>query len=250
MDRYVPLPALPARINRLNELAFDLWWSWNTAGREVFRDLDFPLWRFTEHNPVLLLHLVEPERLQHAADDPGFLQLYDRAIAALDVGRAGAGTWWARRSTAGPRIACIAPAFSLHHSLPVDCDGGAIFAGDLAKEASDLGVPLVCVGLMYPRAYLHQRLSAEGWQQEAYEQLDWSDSPVSPALAPDGTRCAFVVPMPDRDVHVQVWQIRAGRVAIYLIDTDLPENPSEDREVSAALCPAGSEALALSLIHI
>jgi glucan phosphorylase len=244
MDRYVPLPALPARINRLNELASDLWWSWNAPARAVFRDLDFPLWRFTEHNPVLLLHLIEPERLEHAAGDPDFLQLYDRALAALDVVRAGAGTWWARRGATSPQIACIAPAFSLHHSLPVDGDGRAIAAGDLAKEASDLGIPLVGVGLMYPRAYLHQRLSADGWQQESYEQLDWSDSAVSPALAPDGTRCAFVVPMFDGDIHVQVWQIRAGRVVLYLIDTDLPENSPEDREVSAALRPAGSDALA------
>jgi glucan phosphorylase len=243
MDRYVPLPALPPRITRLSELAFDLWWSWNAAARDVFRDLDLPLWRFTEHNPVLLLHLIEPERLQHAAQDPDFLRLYDRALAALDVVRAGAGTWWARRGSAGPPIACIAPAFSLHHSLPVDCDGRAIVAGDFAKEASDLGIPLVGVGLMYPRGYVHQRLSPDGWQQESYEQLDWSDAAVSPALGPDGTRCAFIVPMIDRDVHVQIWQIRAGRVAIYLIDTDVPENSAEDREISAALCPPGSDAL-------
>ena len=96
MDRYVPLPPLPARIGRLNELAYDLWWSWNAEARDVFRDLDYPLWRFTDHNPVLLLHLVEPERLDHAASDPQFLRLYDEAMAGLDVVRAGAGTWWSK----------------------------------------------------------------------------------------------------------------------------------------------------------
>ena len=243
MDRYVPLPPLPARISRLNELAHDLWWSWNADAREVFRDLDFPLWRFTEHNPVLQLHLMEVERLEHAAEDAEFLRTYDRAIASLDVVRAGAGTWWAARGAAAtPPIACIAPAFSLHHSLPVDCDGGAVAAGDFAKEASDLGVPVVCIGLMYPRAYRHQRLSAEGLPQESYEQLDWSDAPVSPALAPDGARGLFVLPLPGGDVHVQVWQVRAGRVTIYLVDTDVADNAPADRELSAALCPAGSEA--------
>lgn len=245
MDRYVPLPPLPARISRLNELAYDLWWSWNAGAREVFRDLDFPLWRFTDHNPVLLLHLVEPERLEHAAEDPEFLRIYDQAIAALDVVRAGAGTWWARRSASTPPpLLCVAPAFSLHQSLPLDGDGRAVAAGDLAKEASDLGVPLVGIGLMYPRAYLHQRLSAEGWQQEAYEYLDWSDAPVSPALAADGTRVTFVLRLPGGDVHVQVWQVRAGRVAIYLCDTDVVENSVSDREISAVLCPPGSDALA------
>ncbi|HYT65655.1 MAG TPA: DUF3417 domain-containing protein [Vicinamibacterales bacterium] len=243
MDRYVPLPPLPARISRLNDLAYDLWWSWNVGAREVFRDLDYPLWRFTDHNPVLLLHLVEMDRLEHAAHDPEFLKLYDHAIAALDVVRAGAGTWRAPRGyTAAPPMAYIAPAFSLHQALPVDGDGLAVAVGDFSKEASDLGIPLVGIGLMYPRAYLHQRLSDDGIQQDLYEYLDWSDAPIGPALAADGSRCAFVLPLPDGDVHAQVWQVRAGRVTIFLIDTDLPENAPADREISAALCPAGSEA--------
>src|SRR5439155_27320895 len=96
MDRYVPLPPLPPRIRRLNELAYDLWRSWNALARNVFRYLDYPLWRFTDHNPVLLLHLVEQERLEHAADDPDFLRLYDEAAATLDVVHACSGTWWSR----------------------------------------------------------------------------------------------------------------------------------------------------------
>jgi glucan phosphorylase len=245
MDRYVPIPPLPARISRLNELAYDLWWSWNAGAREVFRDLDFPLWRFTDHNPVLLLHLAETDRLEHAAQDAEFLALYDRAIAAMDVVRAGAATWWSRRSARDARpLACISTAFSLHQALPIDCDSTAIAVGDFAKEASDLGVPFIGIGLMYPRAYLHQRLSDDGTQQESYEYLDWSDTPIGPAHAADGTRCAFVVSMPDRDIHAQVWQVRAGRVTIFLIDTDLPENVAADRELSAALCPPESDTLA------
>ena len=229
MDRYVPLPPLPARINRLNELAYDLWWSWNAGAREVFRDLDFPLWRFTDHNPVLLLHLVESERLQHAAEDAEFLRIYDQAIAALDVVRAGAGTWWARRGAAGSRpLLCVAPAFSLHQSLPIDCDGRAVAAGDLAKESSDLGVPLVGLGLMYPRAYLHQRLSSDGWPQDAYEYLDWSDAPVSPALAPDGSRCAFVLPLPGRDVHAQALGGERAAGGVECVEETHQRTPSAD----------------------
>jgi starch phosphorylase len=152
MDRYVPLPPLPERVGRLNELAYDLWWSWNPRAREVFRDLDYPLWRFTDHNPVLLLHLVEPDRLDHAAADPAFLALYDDAIAALDAVRAGSGTWWSRHFPEGSQpIAWISPEFALHQSLPVDASSAGVLAGDFCREASDLGVPVVGIGLMYPR---------------------------------------------------------------------------------------------------
>jgi starch phosphorylase len=250
MDRYVPLPPLPARISRLNELAYDLWWSWNAPAREVFRDLDYPLWRFTDHNPVLLLHLVEPERLEHASDDPEFLRLYDRAIAALDVVRAGAGTWWAKQNPdkSGAPIACIAPGFSLHQALPLDSVGSAILAGDYCKEASDLGVPLVGVGLMYARGYLHQRVSAEGWQQDSYEYLDWSDAPIGPALCPDGSRCAFSLTLAAGDVRVEVWQVRAGRVTIYLLDTDVTANEPWDRGLSSTAFVDDADATARQMV--
>jgi starch phosphorylase len=234
MERYVPLPPLPGRISRLNELAYDLWWSWNPRGREVFRDLDYPLWRFTDHNPVLQLHLVEPDRLDHAAADPEFLRLYDDALAALDVVRAGAGTWWSRWAP-GPSqpIAWIAREFALHQSLPVDASSNGVLSGDFCKEASDLGVPLVGIALMYPRAFAHQRLSAEGWQQEAYEYIDWSDAPISPALCPDGSRCCLQVTVGEATVHVVVWQVRAGRVSLFLLDTDVTDNTPWDRELSS-----------------
>ena len=250
MDRYVPLPPLPVRIGRLNELAYDVWWSWNAEAREVFRDLDYPLWRFTDHNPVLLLHLVEADRLAHAAADPEFLRLYDAAIDALDLVRVGAGTWWSRRPPAAfvgrttQPIVCIAPAFSLHQALPLDGDGAAVASGDFCKEASDLGVPLVGIGLMHPRGCVHQRLSGEGWQEESVELLDWSDAPITPSVAADGARVAFEVALPDRAVRLQVWQVRAGCVTLYLLDPDLPENTAADRELSAAFCPDGSEAAA------
>jgi starch phosphorylase len=234
MDRYVPLPPLPGRISRLNELAYDLWWSWSTQAREVFRDLDFPLWRFTDHNPVLLLHLIEPERLDHASSDPEFLRLYDDAIAAMDLVSAGAGTWWSSRAGgAAQPVAWVSPEFALHQSLPMDISSTGVLAGDFCREASDLGVPLVAVGLMYPRAYAHQRLSAEGWQLEHYEYIDWSDTPIGPALCPDGSRCAFTLPLAGGDVRVCVWQVRAGRVRLYLLDTDVPENLAWHRELSA-----------------
>jgi glycogen phosphorylase len=234
MDRYVPLPPLPGRVSRLNELAYDLWWSWSPQAREVFRDLDYPLWRFTSHNPVLLLHLVESDRLEHAAADPQFLTLYDTAIARLDRVRSGEGTWWSEHhsSAAGP-VAIVTPEFAFHQSLPVDASALGVLSGDFSKEASDLGVPLVGVGLMYPRNYAHQRLSAEGWQQETHQYIDWSDAPIGPATCADGTPVRFVLPLGRSHVHVSVWQVRAGRVTLYLLDTEAPENEPWDRELSS-----------------
>ena len=236
MDRYVPLPPLPVRIGRLNELAYDLWWSWNPRAREVFRSLDYPLWRFTDHNPVLLLHLVEVERLEYAATDAEFLRLYDAAVAALDTVRAGAGTWWASLGRQGATIAWIARQFALHQSLPVHTTAEGVISGDFCKEASDLGVPLVGVGLMYPRAYPHQRLSEDGWQHDRVEYIDWSDAPVGPALRPDGTPCKVTVRVGASDVHATVWQVRAGRATVYLLDTDVDANADWDRDLSARRC--------------
>lgn len=236
MDRYVPLPPLPARINRLNDLACDLWWSWNPRGREVFRTLDYPLWRFTDHNPVLLLHLVEVERLDYAATDTHFLGLYDEAIAALDRVRGGAGTWWAERCPAVAPIAWISEQFALHQSLPVHTTPAGVVSGDFCKEASDLGVPFVGVGLMFPRAHPHQRLSEDGWQQERVEYIDWSDAPVGPAIRPDGSPCRVTIKIAASDVHAAVWQVRVGRATVYLLDTHVEPNADWDRELSGRRC--------------
>lgn len=144
MDRYVPLPPLPARVSRLSELAYDLWWSWNAQAREVFRDLDYPLWRFTDHNPVLLLHLVETDRLEHAAADPEFLRLYDAAIEALDVVRAGAGTWWSTRAPASHDarpMACVAPAFSLREAYHRDRAGVPVEWVGRVRDTVRTGIP-------------------------------------------------------------------------------------------------------------
>jgi glycogen phosphorylase len=242
MDRYVPLPPLPERISRLNELACNLWWSWNGGARDVFRELDYPLWRFTTHNPVLLLHLVEPERLDFAAADPEFLQIYDRAVAALDAVRSGAGTWWSKNGNTNGPIAWIAPQFALHQSLPVCVTSEGVVAGDLAKEASDLGVPFVGVGLMYARTYAHQRLATDGAQQETMEYVDWSDAPISPARLPDGAICRFKLPIAGVEITVVVWQVLAGRTTIYLLDTDVAENPAWERELSARRCDGDADA--------
>ena len=227
---------LPERINRLPELATDLWWTWNPQAREVFRRLDYPLWRQTAHNPVLMLRNVSPELPVLAAADERFLAVYDAAIEALDRARSAKDTWWQHRfpDAAGP-IAYFSAEFALHQSLPIYAGGLGVLAGDHCKEASDLGVPLIGVGFMYPQGYFHQSVSPEGWQKESYERLNWDNAPIEPAVTSDGTICIVPVPLGNRSVLVQVWRVRLGRVKLYLLDTDLAENAPWDRELSARL---------------
>jgi starch phosphorylase len=214
----------------------DLWWTWNTPAREVFRRLDYPLWRQTAHNPVLMLRLVPVELLTAAATNDRFLTVYDAAMEALDAARSARDTWWQRRvASSNGSVAYFSAEFALHQSLPIYAGGLGVLAGDHCKEAGDLGIPLIGVGFMYPQGYFHQNVSAEGWQQEIYERLNRDDAPVEPAITPEGKPCVVAVPLGNRSVLVSVWRVRLGRAKLYLLDTDLEENAPWDRELSARL---------------
>ncbi len=232
----VTTPTIPERLQRLAELASDLWWTWNPQAREVFRKLDYMLWRQTAHNPVLMLRQITQDRLDRAAEDDNFLGVYDAAIDALDRARSAHDTWWKHRNPdkQGP-IAYFSAEFALHQSLPIYAGGLGVLAGDHCKEAGDLGIPLIGVGFMYPQGYFHQSVSPEGWQQESYERLNWAQAPVEPAMTPEGNPCLIAVPLGNRSVVVTVWRVQLGRVKLYLLDTDLAENAPWDRELSARL---------------
>ncbi|MGH8058482.1 MAG: alpha-glucan family phosphorylase, partial [Candidatus Entotheonellia bacterium] len=230
-------PHLPERISKLRQLAVNLWWTWHQEAREVFRRLDYPLWRLTSHNPVRMLYMVPQQRLQQAARDPDFLALYDAAIEHLGEALTAKNSWWARSFPHLPNcpIAYFSAEFALHHSLPIYAGGLGVLAGDHCKEASDLGVPLVGVGFMYPQGYFHQNMSAEGWQEELYEHLDWEHAPVGQVLTRDDEPCVLSVPLGNRVVYVSVWCVQLGRVQIYLLDTSSEANAPADRELSARL---------------
>jgi starch phosphorylase len=243
MDHHSDIPLLPDRISRLNELASDLWWVWHFQARDVFRVLDYQLWRATAHNPVRMLRTLPRERLQQVAEDPEFLTLYDAAIAGLEAARAAHASWWTERfgEPNHRTIAYFSAEFALHQSLPIYAGGLGVLAGDTCKEANDLGLPFVGVGFMYPQGYFHQHLSTDGWQLETYERLDWADAPIDPAIRADGSPCIVAVPLGDRTVLAAVWQVRVGRVRLYLLDTDLEENAPWDRALSARLYGGNQE---------
>jgi starch phosphorylase len=229
--------ALPDRIRRLSELAHDLWWTWNADAREVFRLLDYRIWRLTSHNPVRMLQVLSPEQLAAAASNVEFLAAYDVAVTGLDAARGGPTSWWEVRGfgEGRPKIAYFSAEFAVHQSLPIYAGGLGALAGDHCKEASDLGVPLVGVGFMYPQGYFHQTMSADRGQEEVYETLDWSAAPIEAALTPEGVPCVVSVPLSDRTVMVRAWRVLLGRVVLYLLDTALEENAPEDRELTARL---------------
>lgn len=228
---------LPDRIGRLAELAQNLWWSWTPDARGLFRNLDYPLWRMTAHNPVRMLQHVLPEALARVAVDAAWLAMYDRAVAQFDAMRTAGDTWFEREfhSLGNRPIAYFSAEFALHQSLPIYAGGLGVLAGDHCKEATDLGVPLIGVGFMYPQGYFHQDVTADGWQQEVYETLNWSEAPVQPARIPDGLPCVTAVPLGDRTVLTTVWHVQVGRVSLYLLDTNLKENAPWDRDLSARL---------------
>ena len=228
---------LPDRIKRLEELAYDLWWSWNTEARRVFRSLDYPLWRQTAHNPVRMLQSIPLDTLTRAMDDREWLGNYDRSLARLDAARSAQRTWCESEvpELRGKSIAYFSAEFALHQSLPIYAGGLGVLAGDHCKEASDLGVPLIGIGFMYPQGYFHQGLSPDGWQQEIYERLNWKETAIEPAITHEGKPAITAVPLGNRTVLVAVWRVRVGRVKLYLLDTDLEENAPWDRELSARL---------------
>ncbi|PIP83636.1 MAG: alpha-glucan phosphorylase [Elusimicrobia bacterium CG_4_9_14_3_um_filter_62_55] len=227
---------LPKRIERLEEVAYNLCWSWNPGARGLFKSVDRTLWRSTHHNPVKLLTLVKAETLEARAKDPAFLQWYDSVLAQFDDYLGKSDTWFAQSQPGREGgIAYFSAEFGLHNSLPIYSGGLGILAGDHCKTASDLGIPLVGVGFMYPQGYVVQRIGVEGWQRNHYEQLDWESAPVRPAETADGKECVIRLDLGAWPLHVKVWKVQAGRVPLYLMDTNVPGNTPGDREVSGRL---------------
>ena len=230
-------PKLPKRISGLDELSRNLWWSWHLEARELFKILDRPLWKATSHNPVKLLQLIAPFRLVAMAEDPAFTRRYDAVMSHFQADIAEVNTWF---PTQYPRlakhtIAYFSMEFALHNSIPIYAGGLGVLAGDYCKEASDLGLPMVGVGFMYPQGYFQQRISDEGWQEEIYRQLNFGETPVAPVLDERKQRIKIGVELDGRTVYVAVWQVDIGRVRLYLLDSDNQENSPADRQLTARL---------------
>lgn len=235
-------PTLPARLECLNELSLNLRWSWDHPTIGLFRRLDRDLWEETGHNPRLMLGRVNQQRLVELESDEAFLAEMDRAWQNLHEYLKSAG-WFVRAhpEASGLVVAYFSAEFGLTECLPTYAGGLGILAGDYLKSASDLGLPLVGVGLLYQGGYFGQYLNADGWQQETYPINDFRNQPLAPVMGADGKPLMVNVEFPGRLLFAQIWKVQVGRIPLYLLDTNVKENIPEDRKVTAALYGGSSE---------
>ena len=228
---------LPERIARLEELAYNFWWSWHRQARDLFKMLDYPLWRSTGHNPVKMLREISPERLEELASDPLFLRLYDATLMALDYDLTNGHLWFPAQyaDLTDHPVAYFSAEFGIHQSLPIYSGGLGVLAGDHCKEASDLGVPLVAVGFLYEMGYFRQHITADGWQEAIYPRFRPEEVAGREVLNDEGGRLHVPVQVGDRTVQLQLWRVQAGRTSLYLMDANNDANAAWDRELTARL---------------
>lgn len=233
-DNSLPTPLLP-----LERLAWNYWWSWAPDGAGIFRDLDPEVWEESEHNPRELLKKTSAYRLAQAATDPVYLQRIRQVDEALTAYMVPAATWAGTgqlpKITPSQPVAYFCAEFGVHNSLPLYSGGLGILAGDHLKSASDLRLPLIAVGLLYRYGYFRQRLRNDGWQEEYYGETCPDELPISLVRNEDNTPIQVEVLIRDRKVLAQVWQANVGRVHLYLLDSNIPENSETDRWVTGHL---------------
>ncbi|HEY1923490.1 MAG TPA: alpha-glucan family phosphorylase [Tepidisphaeraceae bacterium] len=239
-------PDVPAPLQPLLEMANNLWWVWHPDAAELFRRLDRNLWEEVNHNPVKLLGIIDQKRLLEMAANDGYMAQLSRVYDAFKYHLKETG-WFAKSHAAvaaqkKPLLAAYFSAeFGLHESLPVYSGGLGILAGDHLKSASEIGLPLVAMGLLYRNGYFQQYLTADGWQQEAYPEMDFYNLPIEPVKHTDGSPVQIRVDLPENAVFCKVWRSNVGRVPLYLLDTNLPENSPADREITGKLYGGGPE---------
>ncbi len=235
-------PRLPERLQPLREIAHNLWWSWNPEAVDLFRRMDHDLWSETYHNPVQMLGAIDQGRLDALAVDPVFLAHLDRVAQALD--RYLKMPTWAQKvhpELNGTQVAYFSMEFGLHECLPIYAGGLGILAGDHFKSTSELGLPMVGVGLLYRQGYFHQYLTHDGWQQEVYPENDFHNLPVQLVRGAAGQAVTVELAIQGRRVVVQGWQVQVGRVPLFLLDTNREENDPADRDITRQLYAPGLE---------
>ena len=227
---------LPRRINRLGELSYNLWWVWNPLALRLFNHIDNNLWERANHNPIRWLRNVPRPVLNAAAQDPLYLELYDRVFADFDTYLNRENTWFgATYPNQQKQIAYFSMEFGLHETLPIYSGGLGVLSGDHLKETSDIGLPLVGVGLLYTEGYFSQRISEDGWQEATNNPLDFENLPLNLVRKQDGSELTIQVEFPDSPVQARIWEVRIGRTPLYLLDTNMDANNPFVRQLTTRL---------------
>ena len=220
---------IPAELEKLSELARNIWWSWNFEATELFRDLDPALWKEVGQNPVLLLERMSYAKLEALAEDKVILRrmedVYSKFRNYMDV----------KPDSNRPSVAYFSMEYGLNHVLKIYSGGLGVLAGDYLKEASDSNVDLCAVGFLYRYGYFTQTLSMDGQQIANYEPQNFNALPLTQVLQSNGEPMVLEVPYPGRTVYAHIWKVSVGRVPLYLMDTDIPQNSEWDRSITHQL---------------
>ena len=230
-------PQLPKRIEKLSEISNNLWWSWNTEFLRLFKTIDNDLWETCEKNPVKFLKQVSQERLEAVSKNVEFLKEYDKLARQFEDYMNSKNTWFASNypENKNDLIAYFSAEYGLDRTIPIYSGGLGILSGDHLKSASDLGIPLVAVGLLYKNGYFHQKINGYGDQETEYINIELSNLPINPVKDKNGEDLIIYVKFPKRRLYLKVWQINVGRIKLYLLDSDIEKNNPEDRDVTLRL---------------
>jgi alpha-glucan phosphorylase len=236
-NRITVNPQLPKRIEKLSEISNNLWWSWNTEFLRLFQKIDKDLWEESEKNPVKFLKRVSQEKLDNASKNAMFLKEYDKLVDNFENYMKSKNTWFSNKypENKNDLIAYFSAEYGLDQTIPIYSGGLGILSGDHLKSASDLGIPLVAVGLLYKNGYFHQKINGYGGQETEYNNIDLYDLPINAVKDQNGEDLIIYVKFPKRRLYLKVWQINVGRVKLYLLDSDIEKNNEEDRDVTLRL---------------
>ena len=230
-------PQLPKNINRLQEVANNLWWSWNSEFLRLFKDIDSDLWETVDKNPVKFLKRVSQERIERASNDDKFVKEYNKVVKNFDDYMTSKDTWFNKKypDNKNDLIAYFSAEYGLDETIPIYSGGLGILSGDHLKSASDLGIPLVGVGLLYKNGYFNQKIEGYGIQVSEYHDIDLENLPINPVKNEKGEDLIIYVKFPKRRLYLKVWEINIGRIKLYLLDSDIENNNPEDRDVTLRL---------------
>ncbi len=228
----IAIPKLPKALQGLEDISLNLWWTWNPKGKNIFHLLNPYLWKESGHNPIEMLKKMPKQELENASKDESFMREF-HYVQALFQKYMHDKTIYSEEEPLP--VAYFCAEYGLHHSVPIYSGGLGFLAGDILKEASDLGLPMVGIGFMYPQGYVRQIIGSDGWQNGTNETLIQDIAPIERVLDDRGNQMIIQVPFIEPCVYVAIWKINVGRVKLYLLDTDISQNDPWDREISSRL---------------
>ncbi len=236
-NRITVNPQLPKRIDKLSEISYNLWWAWNTEFLKLFKEMDIDLWESTNKNPIKFLKSVTQEKLEKASQDTEFLKKYDKVVENFENYMKSKNNWFDKKYPENKNniIAYFSAEYGLDQTLPIYSGGLGVLSGDHLKSSSDLGIPLVAVGLLYKKGYFNQKINQNGIQETGYNDINIEDLPLESVKDSEGKDVLVAINFPKKRLYLKAWKVNVGRVELYLLDSDIDANIQEYREITKTL---------------